>query len=901
MEKTRELTIQEWANRMKMSPEAMLKAANLPQRDPQEKLSSEEEKLKLLHLAKSKNSRQVQGKRYSYSPLSASANKIQGRAQRPIQIKIRGQRKRGEPRSSEVRPETEKQPSLERAQELARRRRQQEMQSIGTTPDAGGSTPTRLVGPAAPARKKIATAAKAKATAPQAAAALEKAAPPASSPASSSTPAAAVPANAEPQSQQVDKEAAAPSTGIAKRVTSSPGSAAGVETDKAPGKGKKGRGDGGHGGKSNLRVSAIRQKMRDDELISQENWDGELALSGETVQQQGGPGKSSLSAAAARALKSQHRFHKPKQEKPREIELPPQISVGELAKRLSVRAQVVTGQLSSLGFSPDPDTPLEQDVATFVVEEMGHRVRLLENIDPENALLQRIQKDADLGESHPRPPVVVVMGHVDHGKTTLLDYIRKSQVASQEAGNITQHMGAYSAATDHGSITFIDTPGHEAFTQMRARGTSCTDIAVLVVAADEGVKQQTLEAIQHANSAKVPIIVAINRMDLPDADPEKVRSELSAEGVVSEEWGGHSIFVQVSALTGDGIPQLLEAISLQAEIMELKAPATGRASGTVIESHLDKGRGRFVSAIIREGALKANDIIVCGSSYGRVRRLLDDKGDTLKSAGPSAPVSVLGLADSPEAGDTLIVCRREQDARALVELRREKKQKNLQSSSREAEAEQLFANWGKEEKTVLNLIVKADVAGSLEALNQSLENMSNDEVEVRILFRGLGAITASDAQLAVASRAMILGFHVRTDAQSRRIIDAQGIKVIYHSLIYQAIEAVQGLVQDLIVPPEVEKIIGIAEVKQVFQSSRFGSVAGSQVVQGSIRRDSSIRVLRDDVVIFTGALESLRRFKDDVREVRSGSECGIAVRNYKDVQVGDKIEVFEVINQPASK
>ena len=896
MEKTKELTIQEWANKMKMSPEAMLKAANLPQRDPQETLSSEEEKLKLLHWARSKNSRRTQGKRYSYSPLSTSVDKIQGRAQRPIQIKIRGQRKRGDSKISDLQSDAQTRLSQERAQELARRRRQQEMQNIGPTLDPNKSIADGFTKPAAPAKKKIAADAETETPAPITAAAPEGAATPASSSDPSPAPAASATAQA-----RLGKRVAAPATGIAKRVASSSGNAAGTETDTAASKGKKGRGDAGHSSRATSRASVIRQKMRNEELLSPENWDGELALSGETVQQQSRQSRTGLPADAARALKSQHKFHKPKQEKAREIELPPQLSLNELAKLLLVRPHVVANQLASLGFSSDPDTTLDQDVLTFVVEEMGHKVRLLKNIAPEDALLQQIQKDADPGEPSPRPPVVVVLGHVDHGKTTLLDYIRKSQVASQEAGNITQHMGAYSAATDHGSITFIDTPGHEAFTQMRARGASCTDIAVLVVAADDGVKQQTIEAIQHANSAEIPIIVAINRMDLPDADPEKVRTGLSAEGVVSEEWGGHSIFVQLSAKTGEGVPQLLEAISLQAEIMELKAPASGPASGTVIESHLDKGRGRFVSAIIREGTLKANDIIVCGSSYGRARRLLDDKGDTIKSAGPSTPVSVLGLADSPEAGDLLVVCKREQDARALVNLRCEKKQKTLHSSSREADAEKLFANWGKEEKNVLNLIVKADVAGSLEALSQSLENLSNDEVDVRILFRGLGAITASDAQLAFASKALILGFHVRADAQSRRIIDAHGLKVVYHSLIYQAIEAVEGLVQSLIVPPEIEKIIGIAEVKEVFRSSRFGNVAGSQVVQGSVRKDLPIRVLRDDVVIFTGALESLRRFKDDVREVRSGSECGIAVRNYKDVQAGDKIEVFEVINQSAAK
>ena len=882
---------------MKMSPEAMLKAANLPQRDPQETLSSEEEKLKLLHWARSKNSRRTQGKRYSYSPLSPSVDKIQGRAQRPIQIKIRGQRKRGDSKGSDIQSDAQTRLSQERAQELARRRRQQEMQNIGTAPDPNKSITDRFIKPAAPAKKKIAAVAASETPAPITAAAPEGAATPASSSGPSPAPAASTTTQARP-----GKRVAAPATGVAKRVASSSGSAtAGTETDTSASKGKKGRGDAGHSSRSTSRVSLIRQKMRNEELLSPENWDGELALSGETVQQQSRQSKTGLPADASRALKSQHKFHKPKQQKPREIELPPQLSLNELAKRLSVRAQVVANQLTSLGFSSDPDTTLDQDVLTFVVEEMGHKVRLLKNIAPEDALLQQIQKDADLGKPGPRPPVVVVLGHVDHGKTTLLDYIRKSQVASQEAGNITQHTGAYSAATDHGSITFIDTPGHEAFTQMRARGASCTDIAILVVAADDGVKQQTIEAIQHANSAEIPIIVAINRMDLPDADPEKVRAGLSAEGVVSEEWGGHSIFVQLSAKTGEGVPQLLEAISLQAEIMELKASASGHASGTVIESHLDKGRGRFVSAIIREGTLKVNDIIVCGSSYGRARRLLDDKGDTIKSAGPSTPVSVLGLSDSPEAGDPMIVCKREQDARALVNLRLEKKQKTLHSSSREADAEELFANWGKEEKNVLNLIVKADVAGSLEALSQSLENLSNDEVDVRILFRGIGAITASDAQLAVASKALILGFHVRADAQSRRVIDAQGIKVVYHSLIYQAIEAVEGLVQELIVPPEIENIIGIAEVKEVFRSSRFGNVAGSQVVQGSIRKDLPIRVLRDDVVIFTGSLESLRRFKDDVREVRSGSECGIAVRSYKDVQAGDKIEVFEIINQSATK
>ena len=574
----------------------------------------------------------------------------------------------------------------------------------------------------------------------------------------------------------------------------------------------------------------------------------------------------------------------------RDVEVPDAISVGELAQRMTVKASEVIKTLMGLGVMATINQMIDQDVATLVVEEMGHKVKLIHEDAIEQALEQSLKVEGD-GEA--RAPVVTVMGHVDHGKTSLLDFIRHTRVVSGEAGGITQHIGAYSVATDHGRITFIDTPGHAAFTAMRARGAMVTDIVILVVAADDGVMPQTEEAIQHAKAAEVPIVVAVNKMDLAGADPEKVTKELAAKGVAPEDWGGDTQFVKVSAATGEGIDDLLEAILLQSELLELKAVADAPARGVVVESRLDRGRGPVSTVLVQNGTLQQGDVILAGEFHGRVRAMLDEQGGQTRQAGPSQPVEVLGLGGTPGAGDSFSVVTDERSARDLAEFRRDKSQEQRQAMQQAAKLDNLFANLGAGEKRVLKLVVKADVRGSLEAIVQSLGDLGNDEVAVTVLGSGVGAITESDVNMAVTYSAGVFGFNVRADNAAKAVVEREGLDLRYYSVIYEMIDDAKQALSGMLAPETREEILGIAEVRDVFRSPRFGQIAGCMVVEGAVFRNRPIRVLRDNVVIYEGELESLRRFKDDVQEVRNGTECGIGVRNYNDVRAGDLIEVFE--------
>lgn len=574
----------------------------------------------------------------------------------------------------------------------------------------------------------------------------------------------------------------------------------------------------------------------------------------------------------------------------REVEVPEMITVGELAQRMTVKAGEVIKTLMDLGLMATINQAIDQDTATTVVEVMGHKVKLIHEDAMEQALEQSLRIE---GEGESRPPVVTVMGHVDHGKTSLLDKIRHTRVVSGEAGGITQHIGAYSVDTDHGRICFVDTPGHAAFTAMRARGARVTDIVILVVAADDGVMPQTEEAIQHAKAADVPIVVAINKMDLESADPERVTKELAAKDVAPEAWGGDIQFVNVSAVTGEGLDSLLEAVLLQAEILELKAVPDASARGVVVESRLDRGRGPVSTILVQNGTLKRGDIIIAGEHHGRVRAMLNDQGEQASSAGPSEPVEVLGLNGTPAAGDAFSAVTDERSARELAEFRRDKTQEQRQAMQQAAKLDNMFASLGEGEKRVLKLVVKADVRGSLEAIVQALAELGNDEVAVNVLGSGVGGITESDINLALTYGAAVFGFNVRADGAAKDIIESEGVDLRYYSVIYELIDDVRQVLSGMLAPEVREEILGIAEVRDVFNSPRLGQIAGCMVTEGTVHRNKPIRVLRDNVVIYEGELESLRRFKDDVTEVRHGTECGIGVRNYNDVRLGDLIEVFE--------
>ena len=590
-------------------------------------------------------------------------------------------------------------------------------------------------------------------------------------------------------------------------------------------------------------------------------------------------------------LEAKHGFERPTAPVVRDVDVPETITVAELANKMAVKAAEVIKAMMTMGVMATINQLLDQDTAILVVEEMGHNANPMSADDVEAALAALVA-GAREGDAEPRPPVVTIMGHVDHGKTSLLDYIRTARVASGEAGGITQHIGAYQTETENGTITFLDTPGHAAFTSMRARGAQATDIVVLVVAADDGVMPQTVEGIQHARSANVPLIIAVNKMDKENADPERVRNELAQHDVISEDWGGDTQFVPLSALTGDGVEQLLDALILQAEVLELSAVPEGNAAGTVIEASLDKGKGPVATILVQEGTLKRGDSFICGQVTGRVRAMFDEDGKALEEAGPSTPVQVLGLSSTPNAGDEMLVAADEKSARELAELRYGKQRDARLAERRPARMEDVFSQI-KGSVPVVNFVVKADVKGSYEAIRDSLQKLSTEEVEVRIVGGGVGGINESDANLASASNATLVGFNVRADGAARRLIQEQETDLRYYSVIYELIDLAKQLAGGLLAPEVRERIIGNAEVGEVFTSPKFGQIAGCMVVDGVVRKDEPIRVLRDNVVIYEGELESLRRFKDDVKEVRMGTECGIGVKNYTDVKPGDMIEVFE--------
>ncbi|GAA3587004.1 translation initiation factor IF-2 [Gibbsiella greigii] len=588
----------------------------------------------------------------------------------------------------------------------------------------------------------------------------------------------------------------------------------------------------------------------------------------------------------------QQGFNKPAQVVNRDVVIGETVTVAELANKMAVKGSQVIKTMMKLGAMATINQVIDQETAQLVAEEMGHKVILRR----ENELEEAVMSDRDTGAAaESRAPVVTIMGHVDHGKTSLLDYIRSTKVASGEAGGITQHIGAYHVETDNGMITFLDTPGHAAFTAMRARGAQATDIVVLVVAADDGVMPQTIEAIQHAKAAKVPVVVAVNKIDKPEADPDRVKNELAQYGIIPEEWGGEAQFVHVSAKAGTGIDELLDAILLQAEVLELKAVRKGMASGVVIESFLDKGRGPVATVLVREGTLNKGDIVLCGFEYGRVRAMRDETGREVQEAGPSIPVEILGLSGVPAAGDEATVVRDEKKAREVALYRQGKFREVKLARQQKSKLENMFANMTEGEVSEVNIVLKADVQGSVEAICDSLLKLSTDEVKVKIVGSGVGGITETDATLAAASNAILVGFNVRADASARRVVESESLDLRYYSVIYDLIDEVKQAMSGMLAPEYKQQIIGLAEVRDVFKSPKFGAIAGCMVTEGVVKRHNPIRVLRENVVIYEGELESLRRFKDDVNEVRNGMECGIGVKNYNDVRTGDMIEVFEVI------
>ena len=586
---------------------------------------------------------------------------------------------------------------------------------------------------------------------------------------------------------------------------------------------------------------------------------------------------------------SKHGFEKPTAPVIKEVTVPENIMVSELAQQMAIKANEVVKTLFSMGTAVNINQMIDQDTAILVIEELGHKAKIAE----ENDELDILINDDVQSEMEPRAPVVTIMGHVDHGKTSLLDFIKKSKVAAGEAGGITQHIGAYNVKTQKGDTTFLDTPGHAAFTAMRARGAQATDIVVLVVAADDGVKPQTIEAIEHTKAAGVPLIVAINKIDKEDIDLERVKTELSNHEIISEEWGGDYLFASVSAQTGEGVDDLLDKILLQAEVMDLKAQSSGPARGVVIESSLDKGRGVMATLLVQSGVLSKGDIVLAGDEFGKIRSMIDDTQKQITSAGPSSPLVILGLPKTPISGQNFYVVQNERQARELAENRKLKTRETKINQQQSSDVNDIFSQLSEGEKQVVSLLIKSDVHGSSEALSDALNKLNNEEVSVKVISSGVGGITESDVVLASASNAMIIGFNVRADASARSAVKETETEIRYYSIIYEAIDDVRAAINGLLSPEVRENIIGLAEVKEVFVSPKLGNIAGSIVTEGTVRRSNPIRVLRDNVVIYEGELESLRRFKDDAKEVQSGTECGIGVKNYNDVKIGDQIECYE--------
>ena len=618
----------------------------------------------------------------------------------------------------------------------------------------------------------------------------------------------------------------------------------------------------------------------------------DFVLEGDDFDGMGGRGRRGSARKARSKLSSQHAFEKPTEFIAKEITIGETNSVADLAQKMSVKSGEIIKTLFNMGVMATINQMLDQDTSTLLIEELGHKPKFVSEDAIEEQLAESLS--AEVGsEEITRAPVITVMGHVDHGKTSLLDYIRKASVAAGEAGGITQHIGAYHVNTEHGMVSFLDTPGHAAFTAMRSRGAKATDVIVLVVAADDGVKPQTEEAVQHAKAAGVPLVVAINKIDKEGIDPDRVKNELSALEVIPEDWGGDTQFIEVSAITGQGVENLLEAILLQAELLELKAYTDVPGQGVVIESRLDKGRGSVASVLVQNGTLKTGDIVLAGYEYGRVRALVDELGKNVESAGPAIPVEILGLNGVPDAGDEFVVVSDEKKARDVAEFRKVRLKDSQQAKQQSSMLEGMFAGIGRDQKKILNVIIKADVRGSLEAIIGSLQKLGTDEVEVSVIASGVGGISETDAHLATTSRAMVIGFNTRADKSARDILENENLQLRYYNVIYDVIDDTKAIMGGMLEPEIREEIVGIAEVRDVFNSPKFGQIAGSMVIEGTVYRSKPIRVLRDNVVIYEGELESLRRFKDDANEVRNGMECGIGVRNYNDVKVGDKIEVYE--------
>ncbi len=638
--------------------------------------------------------------------------------------------------------------------------------------------------------------------------------------------------------------------------------------------------------------TAKKGSQRDSDWMESENKKRGIKTRGDSAGAMNQGWRTQKGKKSPKQQDSQHTFNAPTEPIVREVLVPETISVGDLAHKMSVKAAEVIKVLMGMGMMVTINQVLDQDTAIIVVEEMGHTAKAAAPNDPEAFLDETVAHESTL---LPRPPVVTVMGHVDHGKTSLLDYIRRSRVASAEAGGITQHIGAYHVETARGMVTFLDTPGHEAFTAMRARGAKATDVVILVVAADDGVMPQTIEAIHHAKAGKVPVVVAVNKIDKAEANPERVKQELASHEVVPEEWGGDTMFVEVSAKSGQGIDDLLEAVLLQAEVLELKAPKDAPAKGLVIEASLDKGRGPVSTILVQSGTLKRGDVLLAGSSYGRVRAMLDEAGRDIKEAGPSIPVEILGLSDVPNSGDEVIVLNDERKAREIALFRQGKFRDVKLAKQQAAKLENMFEQMAEGEVKSLPLVIKSDVQGSYEALATSLQKLSTDEVKVNIIHTGVGAITESDVNLCVASKAVLIGFNVRADAGARKLIESAGVDVRYYNIIYEAVDEVKAALGGMLSPEKKENAIGLVEIREVFRISKVGSVAGCYVLDGIIKRNSKIRLLRDDVVVFTGELDSLKRFKDDVKEVKANFECGLSLKNYNDIQVGDTLEVFEVV------
>ena len=640
-------------------------------------------------------------------------------------------------------------------------------------------------------------------------------------------------------------------------------------------------------GRGKNKVAKAKKGGRDDESNKNER-ESNRRNQKDAKNLKGGKGKQAKKGSAL-----QQAFTKPAQAVNRDVVIGETITVAELANKMAVKATEVIKTMMKMGAMATINQVIDQETAQLVAEEMGHKVIVRKENELEEAVMSDRDVDAELVT---RAPVVTIMGHVDHGKTSLLDYIRKAKVAAGEAGGITQHIGAYHVETDDGKmITFLDTPGHAAFTSMRARGAKATDIVVLVVAADDGVMPQTIEAIQHAKAAGVPIVVAVNKIDKPEANPERVEQELLQYDVIAEKFGGDVQFVYVSAKKGTGVDELLEAILLQSEVLELTAVKNAMATGVVIESYLDKGRGPVATILVQSGTLTKGDILLCGFEYGRVRAMRDENGKEINEAGPAIPVEVLGLSGVPAAGDEATVVRDEKKAREVALYRQGKFREVKLARQQKAKLENMFSNMAEGDVAELNVIVKADVQGSVEAIVQSLMELSTDEVKVKVVGSGVGGITETDATLAAASNAIIVGFNVRADGSARRIIETENIDLRYYSIIYELLNEIKAAMSGMLQPEFKQEIIGMAEVRDVFRHPKFGAIAGCMVTEGIVKRNNPIRVLRDNVVIFEGELESLRRFKDDVSEVRNGMECGIGVKNYNDVKVGDQIEVFEVV------